>query len=166
MKRIHLFAIVAATFLLGACNQCPEKPAIDVEREAVENLLEKYMIAIENEDYQAIENIWEQGDSTMMLGTDSHERIMGWNKIQEAYKRQFGLVSETFVSVQDQYIRLNCTGNTAWFGQRMNYNFIYDSIARSFEGIRFTGVLQKNPDGKWKMVQGHLSLPAHVNIGK
>jgi hypothetical protein len=33
----------------------------------------------------------------------------------------------------------------------------------SFEGIRFTGVLEKI-DGKWQLVQGHLSVPYEAEI--
>jgi hypothetical protein len=40
----------------------------------------------------------------------------------------------------------------------LDYNFIYMGEDMSFEGIRFTGVLEKK-DGKWKLVQGHLSVP-------
>jgi hypothetical protein len=43
---------------------------------------------------------------------------------------------------------------------------MYDSIARSFDGIRFSGVLNKNEQNQWKMVQGHVSVPAHINIGR
>ena len=158
--------LIFLLFVIAGCNRCPQQNDLTVDEEQIENMLEKYMIAVENEDYLSIEKMWDTGDSTMMLGTDSHERLMGWQKIQQAYRKQFSLISETFVSVQDQYIRVNCTGNTAWFSQRMNYNFIYDSIAHSFEGIRFTGVIVKNKDNEWKMVQGHISVPAHVNIGK
>lgn len=165
MKR-NLLLLLLTIFLLSACSQKARELSTADETEKIENLLEKYMIAIENEDDASIENIWDVGDSTMLLGTDSHERLMGWKSINQAYKNQFGLIDETFISIQDQFIRVSCSGKTAWFSQRMNYNFIYDSIARSFEGIRFTGVLQKNKDQEWKIVQGHLSVPAQVNIGK
>jgi hypothetical protein len=157
---------IAVLIVLLACERCPKEDVKTDEITKVENLLEKYVIAIENEDYLMIENLWDGGDSTMLLGTDSHERLMGWESIRNAYKNQFNLLSDTYISVQDQFIRINCSANTAWFSQRMNYNFIYDSIAHSFEGIRFTGVLVKNEDNVWKMVQGHLSVPAHINIGK
>lgn len=164
MKRI-LYLSVFLLFL-AACNNCPKESDIKDERIQIENLLEKYIIAIENEDYLMIQNLWEEGDSTMLLGTDSHERLMGWNNIRNAYRKQFELISDTYISVQDQFIRINCTGNTAWFSQRMNYNFIYDSVAQSFDGLRFTGVIIKDKDDNWKMVQAHLSLPGHINIGK
>lgn len=165
--KTKLFAIVFSGLMLTmGCSRCPKQKSLIQEAEAVENVLEKYMIAIENKDYLAIENIWEPGDSTIMLGTDSHEFLVGWEKIQQAYQKQFSLISDVLISVQDQRIRLNSDANTAWFTQQMTYNFMYEDVARHFEGIRFSGVLQKNQDNKWKMVQGHLSMPAHINIGR
>jgi ketosteroid isomerase-like protein len=45
----------------------------------------------------------------------------------------------------------------------MNYNFMADSVAQSYSGMRFTGVLEKCDD-EWKLVQGHLSVPANIQI--
>jgi hypothetical protein len=51
----------------------------------------------------------------------------------------------------------------AWFSEVLDYNFIYLGEGMSFEGIRFTGVLEKR-EGHWKMVQGHLSVPYEADI--
>lgn len=157
---------MAIALLVVACNECPNELSIKSEKAAIEDLLEQYVIAIENEDLQKVENSWSTNDSIMMFGTDSDEKLLGWDKIRKAYLNQFNLISDTYISVYDQFIRINCTGNTAWFSESMNYNFIYDSVAHSFEGIRFTGVIEKDDNDGWKLVQGHLSVPAHVNIGK
>jgi ketosteroid isomerase-like protein len=172
MKKIPLLIISAA--LLGLALSCNRKANPDSikefnlnqEREKVENVLGKYIISIENQDFHAIENIWEAGDSAMLLGTDSDERLMGWQSIRNAYRKQFGLISNTYIAVNDQFIRLSNDGRIAWFSQRMNYSFLYQDKAMTFDGIRFTGVLSKNNEGQWKMVQGHLSVPAQINLGK
>lgn len=171
MKRHLIFLGITAAVLAFSCNRKPQQadagqPDLNAEREKVENVLEKYMIAIENQDFHAIENIWESGDSAMLLGTDSDERLMGWHSIRNAYRKQFGLISDTYIAVSDQFVRLNEDGKLAWFSQRMNYSFMYQDKAMTFNGIRFTGVLKKTPEGQWKMVQGHLSIPAQVNLGK
>jgi ketosteroid isomerase-like protein len=163
MKKILPFLFV---LLLGACNQCPDEPVINNEIDTIENLLESYVIALENEDYNKIEQSWAANDSIILIGTDNSDKLMGWENIRTAYRNQFNSISNTLISTSDQFIRINCSGNTAWFTKTMNYNFMYDSVAHSFEGIRFTGVLDKNTDGQWKLVQGHLSIPAQVNIGK
>jgi hypothetical protein len=90
---------------------------------------------------------------------------MGWTNIRNAIKSQFSSIEETYISASDQFIKLNECGNTAWFAESLNYNFVYNGEARSYEGLRFTGVLMKI-DGQWRFVQLHLSLPAGVDIGK
>lgn len=161
-----LFSFVVLVILLSSCSNCPNEPTINEEINTIEQLLERYTIALENEDFAMIENIWATNDSIILLGTDTHEKLMGWEKIKQAYKNQFTEISDVYISTNDQFIRINCTGNTAWFIKNMNYNFMYDSIARSFDGMRFSGVLDKNEQGEWKMVQGHVSVPAQINIGR
>lgn len=171
MKKIHILSLLVALGIFHACtrsttSETANPPNYALEREKVENVLEKYMLSIENQDFHAIENIWESGDSTMLLGTDSDERLMGWHSIRNAYRKQFGLISDTYIAVNDQFIRISNDARTAWFSQRMTYSFLYQDKAMKFEGIRFTGVLAKNEQGQWKMVQGHLSVPAQINLGK
>jgi ketosteroid isomerase-like protein len=160
------FTTLVLILLLSACSNCPNEPSIKEEIDQIEKLLERYTIALENEDYTMIENIWATNDSIILLGTDTHEKLMGWEKIRNAYKNQFNEISDVFISTNDQFVRMNCSGNTAWFVKNMNYNFMHDSIARSFDGIRFTGVLEKDDQQEWKMVQGHISVPAQINIGR
>lgn len=167
MKRLLLFYPMVSLILLTtvACDDCKDRIDRTNELQKIENLLERYLIASENKDYITIENIWAPGDSIMLFGTDSHEKLQGWNAIRNAFRNQFRLIDDTYISVSDQYIKINCTNNTAWFAQILNYNFMYNDIAHRFEGLRFTGVLEKQQGGDWKMVQAHLSVPANLNIG-
>ncbi len=162
----HIYVISGLLFLLSisSCKQKVHQTVnIKNETEAVENVLEKYVIANEQKDFSMIEQIWAPDSDILFFGTDSDEKLMGWNTIQSAIKKQFSSISDTYISVSDQHITVNNTGNTAWFAEIMNYNFVYQGQARSYEGVRFTGVLEKRPKG-WKIVQAHLSIPAHVGI--
>lgn len=161
---LYLLAVLGLLFTT-ACSDCKEETKQIDEIAKVENILEKYLIASENRDFQTIESIWAPGDSIMLFGTDSHEKLMGWQSIRNAFRKQFNTISNTYISISDRYIKINCSNNTAWFAIIMNYNFIHNDVAHSFEGVRFTGVLEKQ-DEKWLMVQGHLSLPANLNIGR
>ncbi|MDP3444460.1 MAG: hypothetical protein Q8T08_16500, partial [Ignavibacteria bacterium] len=96
MKNL-LFTIVLLLVFASCTNKKTETTKAD-EIVKIENLLEKYMIAIENEDYQMIENIWYPGDSSMLLGTDSKDRLMGWENIRQAYRKQFNVISDTYIS--------------------------------------------------------------------
>ncbi len=159
MKKLMLFTVLLSFFAFFGC-RCPQAPEVDVksEKTAIKSVLEKYALANENQDMNMIEEIWCPSESIVSIGTESGERLMGFSQIRNAIQRQFDTFSETFISYRDQVIELSDDGNTAWFSQRMNYNFIFDGKAHTFKDLRYTGVLTKR-DGKWKIVQTHLSVP-------
>jgi len=148
-----------------SCNNQKKEVNYKIEKEAIENLLENYILANENQDFDLIEDIWASNDDIILYGTDSDERLMGWSDIEEAIKEQFGLITDTYISASNQFIKLNYTGNTAWFAETLNYNYMYKGKAHKYEGMRFTGIVEKIED-EWVLVQAHLSLPASVGIGK
>jgi len=158
MKKYFILFVSLCMFILFSCQEEQKEVDIGAERAAVENVLEKYVLANENQDFSLIEQIWASDEDIVLLGTDGDEKYKGWNQIKSAIQHQFNEFEDTYISVLDQAININSTGNTAWFSETLNYNFIYRGEAMSFEGIRFTGVLEKN-EGVWEMVQGHLSIP-------
>ena len=163
MKSI-IFTLFGLLLMATSCN-APISPKAEHQdnKKAVANVLEKYVIANENQDFSMIEQIWAPDNDIILFGTNSEEKLMGWDNIKKAIKQQFASISETYISPTDQFIKLNPEQNTAWFAEILNYNFVYKGKARSFEGVRFTGVMEKQKNG-WKMVQAHLSIPAHVNL--
>lgn len=165
MKTNLILTLVAFSLFFSACQDCDEHTSKRDDNLAIENLLEQYVIANERQDFELIQQIWAPDPDIILYGTDSDERLMGWVNIKNAVKDQFAQITETYISVSDQYIKINSTGNTAWFAETLNYNFIYKDQARSYEGMRFTGVLSLIDD-KWMLVQAHLSVPAQVGIGK
>ncbi len=160
------FVILLAVFIF-AMSGCRYKGSevVDVKAETdqVKALIEKYVMAVEEENFEFIEHIWAESENITMIGTDLNERLTGWKQIENAYKTQFKNFEDTYVNVSDQVIRLNKSGTTAWFSLVMNYNFIFKGNAVSYSGIRFTGVVDKI-EGKWLLVQGHLSIPAEAQM--
>jgi ketosteroid isomerase-like protein len=163
MKRIFAFVFLTALLTLQFCTPPQSEVDVQAETSAIRTVLEKYVIARENEDISIIEEIWAPDEDIMLIGTDSDEFYVGWEAIKKAIQGQFGSFENTLISVTDQKIQLDKTGNAAWFSEVLNYNFIYNGEAISFEGIRFTGVLEKR-DLKWLLVQGHLSIPVEVEL--
>jgi hypothetical protein len=158
MKKIVIWLLSIILIVSFGC--APQTTKVDLEKELseIENVLEKYVIANENQNFTLIEEIWAGEDNILLLGTDSDEIYTGWVQIKNAIKHQFNSFEDTYIVISNQRIEINDTGNTAWFSEMLNYNFIYQGEAKSFEGIRFTGVLNKN-EGKWELVQAHLSIP-------
>jgi len=151
-------------FFLLSCSttQQTEKTAVNRSKElkSIENVLEQYIVANENKDLSLVEQIWAPDGDIILYGTTSNDRLMGWNNIRNAFKKQFKTIDNIFITTSEQYIKLNETGNSAWFAEILKYNYMKDGKAKSLKGLRFTGVLKYCKDGKWRIVQAHLSMPA------
>ena len=164
MKILYSTFVLSILLLADSCDYQNKENNNAADRESIENLLENYILANENQDFDLIETIWAPDEDIILYGTDSDERLMGWSNIEGAIKEQFGYITDTYISASNQFIKLNCTGNTAWFAETLNYNYMYKGEAHSYEGLRFTGVVEKIEDS-WVLVQAHLSVPASVGIG-
>jgi len=165
MKKFTILVSISIILFFTSCTECDKEFNVSDETIAIEHLLENYIIANETQDFDLIEYIWSSEGDIILYGTDSHERLMGWSNIGKAVKSQFRQIEDTYISESDQYIKMNCTGNVAWFAETLDYNFMYKGEANKYEGLRFTGVVEKI-DGEWKLVQAHLSVPARVGVGK
>ena len=159
-----LFVFILLIFFVSCDQQNLKQEPINIEaeKEQVALVLEKYVIAIEKEDLELVREVWAPLPDIVVFGTNSDEKMIGWEAIKVALERQYSSVEDTYISVRDQVIQIDPSGKVAWFSEIMNYNYIYQGDAINFEGLRFTGVLQKIDDA-WYIVQSHISSPGQPN---
>jgi hypothetical protein len=160
MKKVVFIILIGLFITTGCKNISPEKVAFDPikEKEKIALVLEKYVIANEEQNLNLIKEVWAMNPEIVVIGTNSDETVIGWEAIKNALSRQFKSIEDTYISVRDQRIGINETGNTAWFSEFVNYNYIYKGKPVKYEGLRFTGVLEKI-NGDWLIVQSHMSIP-------
>jgi ketosteroid isomerase-like protein len=166
MKKLRFLLVPIILAGLVACEPQGEKcPEVDVDKELSEirSVLEQYELARESEDFSTVEHIWASNDEIVLFGTEGDEQMVGIEEIKKAMSRQFDEFENTLINISEQKIHLSKDGNTAWFSEVLDYNFIYQGENMSFEGIRFTGVMEKCED-KWQLVQGHLSVPYEAEL--
>ena len=159
MKKLT-FIILIGIFTSGCSKVNQDKVTFDPakEKEKVALVLEKYVIANEEQNLNLIKEVWATNPDIVVIGTNSNETLIGWEAIKNTLKRQFETIEDTYISVRDQRIEINDTGNTSWFSEIVNYNYIYQGKPVKYEGLRFTGVLEKI-NGDWFIVQSHMSIP-------
>ena len=163
MKTIFTFCLLSL-FIWG-CNAPSEnttKVNLEEEKEKVALVLEKYVIASEKRDIDLVHDIWAGEPDIVVFGTAGDEKLIGWESIKNAMERQFSSFEDIYISVHDQVIQVDEMGQTAWFSEIVNYNYIYQGEPKQYEGLRFTGVLQKFGED-WYIVQSHMSVPAAGN---
>ena len=173
MKKSLIYLLFASLiFSFSACecdddndHQTTVKQEINMDKEKakVSELLDQLATATEGGDIEMVEKIWCSKERSLLLGTESNEKLMGWEQIKTAMSGQSSAFSEMLISITDQNIWLSQDAKTAWFFEELNYNFIFKDKAMSFEGIRFTGVFVKSPEVGWKLVQGHMSVASHID---
>lgn len=174
MKKSLLLFISLALISFTACHDHDhhdgdndaEKKELNIEKEKAEisELLDLLATSTESGNMEMVEKIWCPKDDVTLIGTENHEKLMGWTEIKKAMQGQFTTLEETLISITEQNIWLDRDARTAWFFEELNYNFIYNDKAMSIDGIRFTGVFVKSDEGEWKLVQGHLSRPSNIDI--
>ena len=154
--------LLSAFIVFISCTNQNKNPSavvdLDQEKEKVALVLEKYVIANEKQDIEMVHDIWAPEPDIVVFGTNSDEKLIGWEAIKTALQRQFDSFQETYISIHDQIIKVDESGTVAWFSEIVNYNYIYQGENMQFEGLRFTGVLKKFGDD-WLIVQSHMSIP-------
>jgi ketosteroid isomerase-like protein len=170
MKKILGFLLfLSALFILISCVNTEQKKAekstvnIAQEKVAISKILDDLAASTESGNFQGIQKIWWPSEDVLLIGTESGEKLVGWTAISKAIKKQFRTFGETLISITDQSIWVNEDASVAWFFEELNYNFVYEEKAMTFEGIRFTGVMQKH-DGQWRLVQQHMSIPSELEM--
>lgn len=166
MNKLKFLLIPFIFLAMIACEPQAEKcPDVDFDKELsdIRTALEQYELARESEDFSTVEQIWASDEDIVLFGTEGDEQMVGIEAIKKAMSRQFDEFENTLINISEQKIKINKSGNTAWFSEVLDYNFIYLGEDMTFEGIRFTGVMEKC-DGHWKLVQGHLSVPYEAEI--
>ena len=166
MKKLRLLMVpLILAGMIGCAPQGEKCPEVDLDKELsdIRSVLEQYELARESEDFSTVEQIWASDDDIVLFGTEGDEQLVGFSEIKKAMSRQFDEVENTLINISEQKIKVSKDGNTAWFSEVLDYNFIYQGEDLSFEGIRFTGVLEKR-EGKWKLVQAHLSVPYEAEL--
>lgn len=157
MKKNFVLILLLSTIFFSGCIK-KEKVDFSVEKAKIETVLEQYNLANENQDFNLIKSIWSNNENIVCIGTETYEKLIGWKQIESAIKNQFKTFKDTYISVNNQIINISDSGNTAWFSEILEYNFMYKGLHKSFQGIRYTGVLIKEGE-KWILVQTHMSIP-------
>ncbi len=172
-KSLIYLLFIAAIMVFVSCesgetkqhqDQADEIVNIEAEKLKVSDLLDRLAEATEAGNIEAIENIWCPEPHSLLLGTENDEKLVGWKQIKHAITGQSTTFKEMLIAITDQNIQIDRDGRTAWFFEELNYSFILDNKAMSFEGIRFTGVFVKSMDDEWKLVQGHMSVASSLDV--
>jgi len=157
MKNLLFFLIPFILLLFTACTGEP-KVDLESERAKVMQVLDNFVLAHEDRNLELLLSCFSEKPDIMILGTDENELWVDKVSMGEAQKRAYETFNTVNLSVRDKILKMCSTGDLAWFYMKVNWFVESDDEQFTFDGIRTTGVLEKEDDG-WKIVQIHTSMP-------
>lgn len=98
-------------------------------------------------------NLFSQNENLVMFGTG--EKWLGWEEYKSAPAEDKERHGEIYLTYD--WLTVNSHGPIAWIAAEVAVKVKVEEEERSIPA-RLTGVLKKI-EGKWKIVQGHISIP-------
>jgi hypothetical protein len=126
----------------------------------VKEVLNRLIKAEETGDIGMFAACFAHDESLVHFGTDADELWYNWNDFLDFAETQLKKRKGTAINFKDTTVHHNAAGDTAWYSQLVDRCPETKGDDVSIEGFRHTGVMEKR-NGKWVIVQSHISLPYH-----
>jgi len=139
---------------------CSDKTNVDLESERTEvmKVVDNFEKAHEDRDLNLLLSCFSDKPDIIILGTDENELWVDKVSMGERQKVAYETFDKITLSVRDKIIKISRTGEQAWFYMKVNWYVESGGNQFTFDGIRTTGVLEKEND-KWIIVLLHTSMP-------
>lgn len=135
--------------------------AVIGDEEAVAAINERFYLAVEDGDLEAMERIWLHTDWVMCVHP-GWELIRGWDGVRESWRRIFENASGMRISPTD--LRIHLAGDVAWVSCTENLViFLENSSAPVTAATTATNLFQR-VDGEWWMVHHHASPTPNAGL--
>jgi hypothetical protein len=157
MKLFYSILVLSAlTFLISCTGETQFD--MEAERSAVMKVLDNFVKAHEDRNLDLLMTCFSDKPDILILGTDEDELWVDKLSMAESQKKAYQTFNSVKLSVRDKILKMCKSGGQAWFYMKVNWYVESEGEQFTFDGIRTTGVLEKDND-KWQIVQIHTSMP-------
>ena len=108
-------------------------------------------------DIDAFSQTMSKDEDMVTFGTDASERWDSWQELENSVALQFDAFDVISVERKNKSLKISNSGNTAWFSETVDWEFLSNGNNESVKDIRYTGVMEYR-NGQWKIVQFHCSV--------
>ena len=136
--------------------------SIDQKTAPIMQVLDILIQSQEAGNLEAFSNCFAQDENTVNIGTDLDEIWYGWSSFYEWMGTAINNKPDYTVASKDTRIQIGKSNDVAWYSQLLDTCFETKGEPFRIEGFRHTGVMEKR-DGRWLIVQSHISIPDNTN---
>jgi hypothetical protein len=157
---VKKYSLLFISFLFCCFSACTTEPEanLEKEREKVLQVLDDFVRAHEERNLDLLLSCFSDKPDIVILGTDEDELWVDKVSMGQAQKRAYETFNTIKLSIRDKILKMCTTGDQAWFYMKVNWYVESEGEQFTFDGIRTTGVLEKENDD-WRIVQIHTSMP-------
>ena len=150
---MRVFVLCLGILAIAACKQAPAGHAAVTKAEAA-TIAEQ---AEANFTTGKVDDVMRQYAEGAVLFDAGHPTLSTDRKVQTGWARDFVSMKPADYHVPDRQIQL--LGPDAFISSGTEVSTIESGTTRPTLSARFTDVFQRQPDGSWKIVHEHVSLP-------
>ena len=157
MRNLIVFLVVSSLFL----STCIERIDTEIEKEAIQAVLDHYHKALGNEDMEMISKLYAHDNDIIQfndVGTWT-----GWNEIEPGFQKWFDESENIKFNFRNEIIKVHDSGKAAWISFIQDGSIIFKNQPESFKDARVTWGLEKR-NGKWVIVQAHFSAISEESL--
>ena len=125
--------------------------------ENAESLIQKMWDSFIDGDIDAFSQTMSKDEDMVTFGTDASERWESWQELEDSVALQFDAFDVISVERKNKSLKISNSGNTAWFSETVDWEFLSNGKTEEVKDIRYTGVMEYRK-GHWKIVQFHCSV--------
>ena len=125
--------------------------------ENAESLIQKMWDSFIDGDIDAFSQTMSKDEDMVTFGTDASERWDSWQELEDSVALQFDAFDVISVDRKNKSLKISNSGNTAWFSETVDWEFLSNGKTEEVKDIRYTGVMEYRK-GHWKIVQFHCSV--------
>jgi ketosteroid isomerase-like protein len=151
---MRVFVLCLGILAIAACKQAPAGHAAVTKAEAA-TIAEQ---AEANFTTGKVDDVMRQYAEGAVLFDAGHPTLSTDRKVQTGWARDFVSMKPADYHVPDRQIQL--LGPDAFISSGTEVLTIESGTTRPTLSARFTDVFQRQPDGSWKIVHEHVSLPS------
>ena len=125
--------------------------------ENAESLIQKMWDSFIDGDIDAFSQTMSKDEDMVTFGTDASERWDSWQALEDSVALQFDAFDVVSVERKNKSLKISNSGNTAWFSETVDWEFLSNGKTEVVKDIRYTGVMEYRNE-QWKIVQFHCSV--------
>lgn len=125
--------------------------------ENAESLIQKMWDSFIDGDIDAFSQTMSKDEDMVTFGTDASERWDSWQELEDSVALQFDAFDVISVDRKNKSLKISNSGNTTWFSETVDWEFLSNGKTEAVKDIRYTGVMEYRK-GHWKIVQFHCSV--------